>query len=86
MPGSKEEIFKSKDLSLLDKRKLMRFLMFAASDFEDKNEYKDNESVPFVQFLTSTFSLSSELATVIAYALALNQSDAGEFLQCAKVV
>jgi RAB protein geranylgeranyltransferase component A len=34
VPGSKEEIFKDKSISLLDKRRLMKFFMFAVGDFE----------------------------------------------------
>ncbi len=34
VPGSKEEVFKDKSIGLLDKRRLMKFLMFAAGDFE----------------------------------------------------
>lgn len=34
VPGSKEEIFKDKSVSLMDKRKLMKFFMFAAGEFE----------------------------------------------------
>ena len=35
VPGSKEEIFKDKSVGLIEKRKLMKFLMFAAGVFED---------------------------------------------------
>lgn len=34
VPGCKEEIFKDKSVSLMDKRKLMKFFMFAAGEFE----------------------------------------------------
>jgi len=33
--AAKEEIFNDKTLSLMDKRKLMKFLVFAGSEFED---------------------------------------------------
>lgn len=35
VPGSKEEVFKDKSISLVDKRRLMKFLMFVAGEFED---------------------------------------------------
>jgi len=35
VPGSKEEVFKDKTASLMEKRRLMKFLMFAAGAFED---------------------------------------------------
>lgn len=38
--AAKEEIFNDPTLSLVDKRKLMKFLMFAAGDFESSNLIK----------------------------------------------
>ena len=35
VPGSKEEVFKDKSVGLVEKRKLMKFLMFAAGEFEN---------------------------------------------------
>jgi RAB protein geranylgeranyltransferase component A len=35
VPGSKEAVFKEKRFGLLDKRRLMKFLLFAAGNFED---------------------------------------------------
>lgn len=34
VPGSKEEVFKDKSIGLVDKRRLMKFLMWAGGDFE----------------------------------------------------
>ncbi|OSX60621.1 hypothetical protein POSPLADRAFT_1147731 [Postia placenta MAD-698-R-SB12] len=70
VPGSKEDVFKNKDLSLLEKRRLMRFLMFAAGDFADKPELEGKEQMPFVQFLRETFSLDQRTTNALAYALA----------------
>lgn len=70
VPGSKEDVFKSKALSLLEKRRLMRFLLFAAGEFEGKKELEGKERMPFLQFLREAFSLSDKPATAIAYALA----------------
>ncbi|KAI0759704.1 FAD/NAD-P-binding domain-containing protein [Trametes elegans] len=70
VPGSKEDVFKSKALSLVEKRRLMRFLMFSAGEFEGKKELEGKEQTPFVQFLRDTFSLSDKPATAITYALA----------------
>ncbi|KAF5349353.1 hypothetical protein D9758_011782 [Tetrapyrgos nigripes] len=69
VPGNKEDIFKNKNISLVDKRRLMRFLMFASGDFEDKNELKGNETTPYVDFLKRVFSLNDEIASTISYAL-----------------
>ncbi|KAJ7717058.1 FAD/NAD-P-binding domain-containing protein [Mycena maculata] len=70
VPGSKEEIFKNKEISLVDKRRLMRFLMFAAADFEDKKELEGHADSPFPVFLKSVFSLNDEMTSAITYALA----------------
>ena len=78
VPGSKEDVFKSKALSLLDKRRLMRFLMFAAGDFEGKKELEGKEQMPFVQYLQAAFSLKDQAASAIAYALAFCTSAEGQ--------
>ncbi|OJT07504.1 Rab proteins geranylgeranyltransferase component A [Trametes pubescens] len=70
VPGSKEDVFKSKVLSLLEKRRLMRFLLFAAGEFEGKKELEGKEHMPLLQFLREAFSLSDKPAIAIAYALA----------------
>ncbi|TCD69182.1 Rab proteins geranylgeranyltransferase component A [Steccherinum ochraceum] len=72
VPGSKEDVFKSSELGLLDKRRLMRFLMFATSEFEDKPELVGHEDTPFVDFLRQTFSLNEGASIAVAYALAFN--------------
>ena len=81
VPGSKEDIFKSKEIGLIEKRRLMRFLTFAASEFEDKIELEGKHSVPFLEFLQTTFSLNEEMASVITYALAFCASPTGELLK-----
>jgi len=71
VPGSKEDIFKNKEISLIEKRRLMRFLTFAAAgDFVGKKEIEGKEDMPFLQFIQSTFSLGSEISSVIAFSLA----------------
>ncbi|KDQ28838.1 hypothetical protein PLEOSDRAFT_39065 [Pleurotus ostreatus PC15] len=70
VPGSKEDIFKNTEITLLEKRRVMRFLMFAASEFEEKSELWGKKDLPFSQFLESTFSLSNAMNTVICFALA----------------
>ncbi|EPQ59734.1 FAD/NAD P-binding domain-containing protein [Gloeophyllum trabeum ATCC 11539] len=70
VPGSKEDVFKSKDLSLVDKRRLMRFLMFASGEFEGKPELAGNETTPFPDFLRNKFSLKQDVIDAITYALA----------------
>ncbi|KAH9921562.1 FAD/NAD-P-binding domain-containing protein [Epithele typhae] len=74
VPGSKEDVFKSKVLSLVDKRRLMRFLMFAAGEFEGNKELEGKEQTPFTDFLREAFSLNDKAATAIVYALAFCMS------------
>ncbi|KAF4619215.1 hypothetical protein D9613_005473 [Agrocybe pediades] len=75
VPGSKEDIFKNKEISLIEKRRLMRFLTFAAAgDFASKKEVQGKEDMPFLDFIQSTFSLGSEIASVIAFSLAFCMS------------
>lgn len=81
VPGSKEDVFKNKDLSLLHKRRLMRFLMFAGGDFEGKAELQGNEQTGFASFLRDKFSLDEQAAQVIVYALAFCVSETGVYLQ-----
>ncbi|WVQ79147.1 hypothetical protein IAT38_001243 [Cryptococcus sp. DSM 104549] len=70
VPGSKEEVFKDKSVGLLEKRKLMKFLMFAAGDFETEEVLQGKEAQPLIQFLQESFTLPSHLATSITYAIA----------------
>ncbi|KAK7696481.1 hypothetical protein QCA50_001138 [Cerrena zonata] len=70
VPTSKEDVFRDKDLSLVEKRRLMRFLMFAAGEFENASELSGLESHPFLEFLREKFSLVNKVAQAIAYALA----------------
>jgi RAB protein geranylgeranyltransferase component A len=78
VPFNKEDVFKNKDIGLLDKRRLMRFLMFAAGEFEGKQELVGNEEVPFHKFLQNTFALNENMANAIAYSLAYCVLASGE--------
>ncbi|ESK86415.1 rab escort protein [Moniliophthora roreri MCA 2997] len=74
VPGSKEDIFKDRSISLVDKRRLMRFLQFAVGDFSTSKELVGMEDAPYVEFLKSKFSLNEDMAIAIAYALSYCQS------------
>lgn len=78
VPGSKEDVFKNKDISLIDKRRLMRFLTFAAGDFENKKEL-EGQADTFLEFLKSAFSLNDEIAGFITYSLAYCVSASGVY-------
>ncbi|KAK1220723.1 hypothetical protein PQX77_016549 [Marasmius sp. AFHP31] len=74
VPGSKEDIFRDKSITLVDKRRLMRFLKFASGDFEDSKELEGKKEQGFFEFLQSTFSLNDDAASAIVYALSYCQS------------
>lgn len=77
VPGSKEDVFKSKDMSLVDKRRLMRFLMFAAGDFENSSDIPGHEHLSFFRLLRDTYSLPEKTAEAITYALAFRTNAQG---------
>jgi Rab proteins geranylgeranyltransferase component A len=76
VPGSKEDIFKS-SLNLIEKRRLMRFLVFASGEFENSNELQDHAQTAFPEFLKSKFSLTPDMVDAIVYALAFCSSATG---------
>ncbi|KAG2069991.1 FAD/NAD(P)-binding domain-containing protein [Suillus decipiens] len=69
VPQSKDDIFQSKSMSLLEKRRVTRFLMFAAGEFENSKELHGQENSPLLDFLHSIFLLSEATARAITYAL-----------------
>lgn len=70
VPNTKEDVFNNRQISLIEKRRLMRFFTFVSGDFEGKTELQGNESAPFIDFLTSTFALTRSVAETIVFALA----------------
>ncbi|KAG2130464.1 FAD/NAD-P-binding domain-containing protein [Suillus bovinus] len=69
VPQSKDDIFQSKVMSLLEKRRVTRFLLFAAGKFENSKELHGQENLPLLDFLHRIFSLSEATARAVAYAL-----------------
>ncbi|KAI9304014.1 GDP dissociation inhibitor-domain-containing protein [Cunninghamella echinulata] len=63
VPGSKEDIFVNKSISLIDKRKLMKFLTFTM------NEEKDAD------IISEKFKITGKLQSAVIHALALSRSD-----------
>lgn len=80
VPNTKEDVFNNRRISLIDKRRLMRFFVFASSDFEDKPELHGRESEPFIDFLSSAFTLERTIAETIVFALAFCSSLQGLYL------
>ncbi|KAG6873997.1 hypothetical protein C0995_007953 [Termitomyces sp. Mi166 len=70
VPSSKEDVFKGKDISLIDKRRLMRFLKFAAGEFENEKEFEGADKMLFADLLTKVFSLKDDLHSALVFALA----------------
>lgn len=77
VPNTKEDVFNNKHISLVNKRRLMRFFTFVSGDFEDKPELHEKESTPFIDFLTSTFTLERTIVEAIVFALAFCSSPQG---------
>lgn len=81
IPASKEDVFKTKALSLIEKRKLMKFLMFASGEFESSDTLRGKEKNAFAEFLKGPeFGLSADLASAVAYALAHCSGESGKFM------
>ncbi len=53
VPGSKEDVFKDKTVSLVDKRRLMRFLLFVAGDYDSDDVLKGEGAVRLVRVSVS---------------------------------
>ncbi|KAF8837103.1 FAD/NAD(P)-binding domain-containing protein [Paxillus ammoniavirescens] len=70
VPQNKESIFQDRTIPLIEKRRLVRFLMFASGEFEESPELQGKESIPFDQFLHHFFALGEDIAHVITFALA----------------
>ena len=79
VPSSKEDVFKSKEMSLVEKRKLMRFLVFAAGEFEGAPEIEgDKKDGPLLDFVQAPpFSLPAKIAKAVTYAVAQCSSSSG---------
>lgn len=73
VPASKEDVFKSGELSLIEKRKLMKFLQSAAT-YDSSSSPENGKS--FKTFLETKFSLPPHLVTAIMYGIALCSSEA----------
>ncbi|KAF1806920.1 GDP dissociation inhibitor [Mucor lusitanicus] len=74
VPSSKEDVFTNKSVSLIEKRKLMKFLTFAMelNEQQDSNPLlQDTESMTYCQFLQEKFKITGKLQEAIVYAIAL---------------
>lgn len=77
VPSSKEDVFTNKSVSLIEKRKLMKFLTFAM-DFEETDPvFEGTENMTYAKFLAEKFKITGKLQQAIVYAIAL-VDDQGE--------
>ncbi|KAI7902413.1 GDP dissociation inhibitor [Cokeromyces recurvatus] len=71
VPSSKEDVFTNKSVSLVEKRKLMKFLTFAMEyDIKDPL-FEGTDNLNYGQFLTEKFKITGKLKNAIIYAIAL---------------
>ncbi|CAO3648713.1 unnamed protein product [Mucor hiemalis] len=71
VPSSKEDVFTNKSVSLIEKRKLMKFLTFAM-DFEETDPvFEGTENMTYPKFLAEKFKITGKLQQAIVYAIAL---------------
>ncbi|GAA5890086.1 hypothetical protein JCM8208_002693 [Rhodotorula glutinis] len=76
VPASKADVFNDPTLSLVEKRRLTKLLLFAAGDdsLEQDKVLATEPDVSFIDYLKKGFSLSGTVASSLAYALALCSS------------
>ncbi|KDE08982.1 hypothetical protein MVLG_00705 [Microbotryum lychnidis-dioicae p1A1 Lamole] len=76
VPSSKADVFNHETLSLIEKRRLTKFLLLAAAQesLADDPRLSDPD-LTLQDCLQKTFSLSSEVSSSLAYSLALCTSD-----------
>ncbi|RKP06942.1 GDP dissociation inhibitor-domain-containing protein [Thamnocephalis sphaerospora] len=71
VPSSKEAVFSSKTLTLVEKRKLMKFLMFAGAYTGDETALDGFAERPYADYLAERFGLAPRLAAAIEHAVTL---------------
>ncbi|GJN91866.1 hypothetical protein Rhopal_004891-T1 [Rhodotorula paludigena] len=76
VPASKADVFNDATLSLVEKRRLTKLLLFAAGQdpLEEDKVLVADPNITFVDYLKKGFSLSGTAADSLAYALALCSS------------
>ncbi|GAC93722.1 hypothetical protein PHSY_001287 [Pseudozyma hubeiensis SY62] len=73
VPASKEDIFKTKTLSLIAKRKLMKLLMYIGTEDWQSDLAHDQKLAkkPFVEYLAEVHKMSPDLIDAVAYGVCL---------------
>ena len=82
-PVTKKDIFRSKDISLVEKRNLMRFVQTVMQNFDDNIETEEKLDVSkfesFKEFMVSQ-KLSDNLQSFILYIVCLCTSESGNII------
>ncbi|RIB16580.1 GDP dissociation inhibitor [Gigaspora rosea] len=78
VPCSKEDVFTNQSISLIEKRKLMRFLTFALDYTNSPDTYKDYEEKSFTTLLIEKFKIDGKLLLAVLYTIALIRTDAND--------
>ncbi len=73
VPASKEDIFKTKRLSLIAKRKLMKLLMYIGTEDWQTELAQDPATAqrPFIEYLAEVHKMPSDLVDAVAYGVCL---------------
>ncbi|KAI9293230.1 FAD/NAD(P)-binding domain-containing protein [Neoconidiobolus thromboides FSU 785] len=75
VPFNKEQVFSNDDLSLIDKRKLVRFLKFAFSFQEQEQVWEEYKNRPLELFLREKFQLNENLINALFYSILYELND-----------
>ncbi|CAB4487673.1 rab protein geranylgeranyltransferase component A [Rhizophagus irregularis] len=78
VPCSKEDVFTSQTVTLIDKRKLMRFLTFALDFTNSPETFEGYEEKPYEKFLKEKFQIDGKLLSAVLYAITLIQTKAND--------
>ncbi|KAJ1308321.1 hypothetical protein OPQ81_004032 [Rhizoctonia solani] len=70
VPANKQDVFRDKAIGLVQKRRLIKFLMFASGEFEGSSELNERETTPLLEFVQDVFGIDKDLAEALSYAVA----------------
>lgn len=71
VPSSKEDVFTNKAVSLIEKRKLMKFLTFAMEYDTSHALLEGAQDMNYIQFLQEKFKITGKLQEAIVYVIAM---------------
>ncbi|GAA5872668.1 hypothetical protein JCM16303_004598 [Sporobolomyces ruberrimus] len=76
VPASKADVFNDQSLSLVEKRRLTKLLLFAAGQepLEEDKVLATQPDIPFIEYLKKSYNLGGNAAESLTYALALCSS------------